>query len=66
MKKYIEHDGHYDLIDGETGHWIMQGMQGCDLLRESWPDGTEVWPAGEENFDGDPIDTLGNPVDMAD
>ena len=45
----------YDIIDGDTGKWRAQGIQGGDALRASWMVGDEAWPAGEEAFTGEPV-----------
>ena len=47
----------YDIIDGETGNWKTQGMQGANAMtRDDWNDGDEAWPQGTTEFDGQPID----------
>ena len=45
----------YDIISGESGHWVTCGIQGGDVIRAVWVVGDEAWPAGEDTFDGDPV-----------
>lgn len=49
-------DEHYDIIDGDTGHWRTQGIQGANAMAIAWEDGDEAWPAGETEFDGKPVE----------
>jgi hypothetical protein len=52
----LQYDVNYDIIDAESGNWICQGMQGCDVLAQNdWPVGAEAWSAGESDFRGFPI-----------
>jgi hypothetical protein len=37
----------YDIIDGETGHFLTQGIRGCDAMAAKWPNGAEAYPAGD-------------------
>lgn len=46
----------YDIIDGESCHWITQGIQGADALSQDWPEDAEAWPAGESDFSGSPVE----------
>jgi|HubBroStandDraft_4_1064222.scaffolds.fasta_scaffold1880854_1 hypothetical protein len=52
-------DEHYDIIDGETGHWRTQGIQGADAMATTWKDGDEAWPVGETEFRGKPVEIAG-------
>ena len=45
----------YDIIDGDTGHWVTQGIQGVDATNATWGTGDEAWPSGEELFSGEPV-----------
>ena len=49
------YEGHYDIVSGDSGHWITRGIQGGDALRASWMVGDEAWPAGELTFAGEPV-----------
>jgi len=49
------YEGHYDIIDADTGKWRAQGIQGGDALRASWMVEDEAWPSGEELFSGEPV-----------
>ena len=46
----------YDIIDGDNGYSLTQGIQGADAMSTSWPDGAEAWPAGEQEFRGKPVE----------
>jgi hypothetical protein len=48
----------YDIIDGQTGNWKTQGIQGCDAMAsdQAWHDGDEAWPANTTEFDGKPVE----------
>lgn len=58
MSKFtaLEIDRNYDIINGETGHWRTQGIQGSDAMSQSWDEGDEAWPAGETEFSGEPVE----------
>ena len=52
----LEVEENYDIIDGETGHWRTQGIQGADAMMMAWNVGDEAWPAGETEFSGRPVE----------
>jgi hypothetical protein len=47
---HLEATKNYDIIDGETGHWRTQGIQGAAAMAAEWHEGDEAWPAGETDF----------------
>ena len=49
-------DAHYDIIDGGSGHWRTQGIEGGAAMEAVWHLGDEAWPAGETEFKGKPVD----------
>jgi len=49
----------YDIIDGVTGHWRTQGIQGAAAMAATWKKGDEAWPAGEQDFAGKPVEVAG-------
>ena len=53
----LDPTGIFDIVDGETGNWITQGIQGATAMSMSWTPGDEAWPCGEEEFSGSPIET---------
>ena len=49
-------DESYDIIDGESGHWRTQGIQGAEAMATEWNVGDEAWPENDTEFRGKPID----------
>lgn len=49
-------EAHYDIIDGETGNALTQGIQGGAAMAADWPKGAEAWPAGETEFNGEAVE----------
>lgn len=54
----LEITKNYDIIDGQSGQWKTQGIQGCDAMAsdQAWSNGDEAWPQGTEEFEGQPVE----------
>ena len=47
---------HYDILDRETGTWLLQGISGREVMKQYFPEDTEAWPAGEVQFLNPPVE----------
>ena len=46
----------YDIIDGESGHPLTEGIRGAEAMASEWPEGAEAWHVGETEFATRPVE----------
>jgi hypothetical protein len=51
----LDPSAQYDIVSGDSGHWITRGIQGVDAIHAVWEVGDEAWLAGEDTFVGEPV-----------
>jgi hypothetical protein len=49
----LEYQKNYDIIDGKTGYWRTQGIQGANAMTQFWNKGDEAWPSGTTEFENE-------------
>ena len=41
---------HYDIVDGWSGHFLTEGIQGCEAMNTVWPVGAEAYEVGSDDI----------------